>query len=90
TIEKIAQKRSRRLVAWKDTGGKWQGDMDVVKEQGGKGSAVYLLDYHDNIEPLKYTIYSDLDWNDDEKYAKNKLLKVLENWNKNNTHNKDE
>jgi len=81
-IEKIASKRSRRLVAWKDTGGKWQGDMDAVKAQGGQGSHIYSLDYHNTTEPLKYTMFSDIDWNDDEEYAKNKLLKVLENWKK--------
>ena len=79
-IDKIASKRSRRLVAWKDTKGEWQGDMDAVKAQSGQGSQIYSLDYHDSTEPLKYTIFSDIDWNDDEKYAKNKLLKVLENW----------
>ena len=82
-IEKIAQRRSRKLLAWKDTKGKWQGDMDVVKRQGERGSAIYELDYHDSTESLRYIMYSDLEWNDDEKYAKNKLLKVLEIWNKN-------
>lgn len=79
-IEKIAQKRSRRLVAWKNTKGEWEGDLEVVKQQGGKGSAIYLLDYHDKTEPLKYVMYSDCDWNDDEKYAKNRMLKILANW----------
>ena len=40
SIDKIAQKRSRRLVA----------------------------------------MWSDIDWDDNEKYAKEKLLKTLENW----------
>ena len=79
-IEKIASKRSRRLVAWKNTKGEWEGDMDAITAQGGQGSVIYSLDYHNSTEPLKYTMFSDIDWNDDEKYAKNKLLKVLENW----------
>jgi len=78
-IEKIAQKRSLRLVAWKQNG-KWQGDLEAVKMQGGKGDKIYIRDYHDTTEPLKYVMYSDLDWNDDEEYAKQQLLKVLENW----------
>ncbi len=79
-IEKIASRRSRRLIAWKDTKDEWQGDMEAVKAQGGKGSIIYCLDYYDGVEPLKYVMFSDIDWNDDEEYAKNKLLKVLENW----------
>ena len=75
SIEKLATKRSRKLVAWKENG-KWQGDMDVVKSQGGKGDFIYLMDYHDKTEPLKYEMFSDLDWDDDEKYAKNQLLKI--------------
>ena len=54
--------------------------MEIVKQQGGKGSHIYLLDYHDKTEPLKYVMFSDLDWNDDEEYAKNKMLKILQNW----------
>lgn len=80
SIEKTASKRSKKLVAWKNTKGEWEGDLDVVEQQGGKGSAIYLMDYHDKKEPLKYVMYSDLDWNDDEKYAKAKMLKILENW----------
>src|SRR3990167_4259079 len=64
SIEKIAQKRSMKLVAWKENG-VWQGDLDVVEQQGGKGDSIYL---------------SDCDWNDDEEYAKNKMLKIMENW----------
>jgi len=79
SIEKLAQKRSRRLVAWKEDG-EWQGDMEVVREQGGKGERIYILDYHDKTEPLTYTIFSDLDWDDNEEYAKQRLLRVLEKW----------
>lgn len=79
-IEKIASKRSRRLVAWKNEKGEWEGDKEAIKAQGGRGSAIYSLDYHDKTEPLKYDMWSDIDWNDDEEYAKNKLLKILENW----------
>lgn len=81
SIEKIAQNRSRRLVAWKNEKGEWEGDMEAVRLQGGRGDAIYSLDYHDKTEPLKYEMWSDIDWDDDEKYAKRKLLKVLESWN---------
>ena len=80
SIEKYAQKRSRKLVAWKNTKGEWEGDLEIAKQQGYKGSAIYLMDYHDKTEPLKYTMYSDCDWDDNEEYAKNKLLKTLSNW----------
>lgn len=78
-IKKIAQKRSLRLVAWKENG-KWTGDMKAVKTQGNKGDKIYLRDYHDTTEPLKYTMFSDLDWDDDEEYAKQQLLKILKDW----------
>lgn len=80
SIEKIAQKRSRKLVAWKNEKGEWEGDLEIAKQQGYKGSAIYLMDYHDKIEPLKYIMYSDCDWDDDEEYAKNKMLKIMANW----------
>lgn len=80
SIEKLASKRSRKLVAWKNEKGEWEGDLDVVKQQEGKGSSIYLLDYHDKKEPLKYVIYNDYDWNDDEEYAKNLLLKMVAKW----------
>lgn len=79
-IEKLAIKRSMRLVAWKNTKGEWEGDVEAVKSQGGRGDKIYIRDYHDKTEPLKYTMFSDIEWNDDEEYAKNQLLKVLENW----------
>ena len=79
-IEKVAQKRSRKLVAWKNEKGEWEGDQEVIKSQNGSGSRIYLLDYHEKTEPLSYTMFSDLDWNDDEKYAKEKLLKIMANW----------
>ena len=78
-IETIAQRRSMKLVAWKENG-VWCGDLDVVKEQGGKGDSIYLRYYHDKTEPLKYVMFSDCDWDDDEEYAKNKMLKILEIW----------
>ena len=79
SIEKTAQRRSMKLVAYKDLEGKWQGDLEAVREQGGKGDRIYLRDYHDKTEPLKYVMFSDCDWNDDEEYAKNKMLKIMEN-----------
>ena len=78
-IEKLATRRSLRLVAWKENG-KWVGDMEVVKSQGGNGDSIYVRDYHDTTELLKYVMYSDLNWDDDEEYAKNQLLKILEKW----------
>ena len=79
-IEKIAQKRSKRLVAWKNEKGEWEGDQEVIRSQNGSGSKIYLLDYHDKTEPIKYVMFSDCDWDNDERYAKNKMLKILENW----------
>ena len=86
-IEKIAQKRSKRLIAWKNEKGDWEGDLQTLKQFGDKmsdggytGSTLYIRDYHDKTEPLKYVMFSDCDWNDDEQYAKNKMLKILENW----------
>ena len=79
-IEKLAQRQSKKLIAWKNTKGEWEGDLDAVMKQGGKGDSIYLRDYHDKTEPLKYVMYSDFEWNDAEKYAKNKMLKVLETW----------
>ena len=81
-IKKLAQRRSLKLVAWKENG-KWQGDIEAVKAQGGRGDRIYERDYHDATEPLKYTMFSDLDWDDNEEYAKQKLLKVLKDWSKN-------
>lgn len=81
SIEKLAQKRSRKLVAWKNEKGEWEGNLEIAKEQGETGRFIYIIDYNDNkTELIKYEMFSDLDWNNNEKYAKNKLLKVLENW----------
>lgn len=83
-IEKIAQKRSRRLVAWKNEKGEWEGDQEVIKSQNGSGNQIYLLDYHDKTEPITKTLFSDL-WEEDakefgEKGEINKLLKNMANW----------
>ena len=81
-IEKLASKRSRRLVAWKENG-VWQGNKEAIERNGGGGgdnAQIYSLDYHDKTEPLKYTMFSDFDWNRSEKYARNILLEVLKNW----------
>lgn len=87
SIEKVAQKRSKRLVAWKNEKGEWEGDLETLKQFGDRtsdgnytGSALYIRDYNDKTEPLKYVMFSDCDWNDDEEYAKNKMLKIMENW----------
>ena len=81
-IEKYAQKRSRKLIAWKNEKGEWEGDMEAVKQHGNSGSQLYLLDYHDKTEPLTKTLFSDL-WEEDEKEfggQENKLLKIMANW----------
>jgi len=87
SIEKIATKRSTRLVAWKNEKGVWEGDLETLRQFGDRmsdgsytGSALYIRDYHDKTDLLKYVMFSDCDWNDDEEYAKNKMLKIMENW----------
>lgn len=87
SIETIAQKRSKRLVAWKNTKGEWEGDLETLKQFGDRnsngeytGTALYIRDYHDKTEPVKYVMFSDCDWNEDEEYAKNKMLKIMANW----------
>ena len=82
SIEKYAQKRSKKLVAYKDKDGNWQGDLEIVKQQGGKGDAIYLMDYHDKTEPITKTLFSDL-WEENEKEfggQEKELLKIMENW----------
>ena len=78
-IEKLATRRSLVLVAWKENG-KWKGNMEAVKAASGAGDKIVRWEYHDRTELLKYTMYSDLDWDDNEEYAKQKLLKVLKSW----------
>lgn len=81
-IEKYASKRSKKLVAWKNEKGEWEGDLQIVKEQGGKGSAIYLMDYNDKTEPLKKVLFSDL-WEENEKKfggQEQELLKMMESW----------
>lgn len=83
-IEVNAQKRSRKLVAWKNEKGEWEGDKEVIASQNGTGTHIYLLDYHDKTEPLKKVLFSDL-WEEGEKeYGKGsqekELLKIMENW----------
>jgi len=88
-IEKPAQKRSRRLIAWKNEKGEWEGDLETLAQFGDKnengeytGSSLYVRDYHDKTEPLKHTLFSDL-WEENEKEfggQEKKLLKIMENW----------
>jgi len=81
-IKKYATKKSKRLVAWKNTQGEWEGDLDAVQKHGDKGSAIYLMDYHDKTEPLKHTLFSDI-WEENEKEfggQEKELLNVMENW----------
>jgi len=90
-IEKYAQKRSRRLIAWKNPDGEWEGDLEALRQFGHKdsdgnyiGTSLYVIDYHDKTEPLKKVLFSDL-WEDNEKdfgkgSQEKELLKVLESW----------
>jgi hypothetical protein len=79
-VDNLAQRRSKKLVAYKDEKGNWQGDMEAVKVQGEKGSAIYLMDYHDKKEQLKYEVYSDIWQENGEEYSKKELLKVMQGW----------
>ena len=44
------------------------------------GRSIEKIAQKRSTEPLKYVMYSDCDWDDNEEYAKNKMLKILENW----------
>lgn len=89
SIEVSASKRSKRLIAWKNTKGEWEGDLETLKQFGDKnsngectGSALYVRDYHDKTEPVKHTLFSDL-WEENEKEfggQEQELLKIMENW----------
>lgn len=89
SIEVCASKRSKRLIAWKNPKGEWEGDLETLKQFGDKnsngeytGNALYVWDYHDKIEPVKYTLFSDL-WEENEKQfggQEKELLKIMENW----------
>jgi len=82
SIEKYATKRSKRLVAWKNEKGEWEGNKEIIESQNGRGQQIYLLDYHDKTEPLKHTLFSDL-WEENEKEfggQEKELLKIMENW----------
>lgn len=88
-IEKYAIKRSKRLIAWKNPEGEWEGDLETLKQFGDKnsngeytGSYLYVRDYHNKTEPLKHTLFSDL-WEENEKEfggQEQELLKIMENW----------
>lgn len=88
-VEVMASKRSKRLVAWKNPKGEWEGDLEILKQFGDKnsngeytGSALYVRDYHDKVEPVKHTLFSDL-WEENEKEfggQEAELLKIMENW----------
>lgn len=84
-IESINSRRSRKLVVFKNLKGEWEGEKDYLEDkewmsQYATGSSVYLLDYHDKTEPLKYDIFSDIWKEDGEEFSKNKLLKILATW----------
>ena len=86
-IEKYNSRRSRKLIVFKNEKGVWEGEEEYLKDKewmndNAKGSAVYVLGYHDKIEPVKHTLFSDL-WEEDEKEfggQEKKLLKIMENW----------
>lgn len=88
-IEVSASKRSKRLIAWKNTKGEWEGDLETLEQFGDKnsngeytGSALYVRDYHDKAEPVKHTLFSDL-WEENEKEfggQEQELLKIMKNW----------
>lgn len=89
SVETTAQKRSKRLIAWKNTKGEWEGDLETLKQFGDRnsngeyiGNALYIRDYHDKTEPVKHTLFSDL-WEENEKEfggQERELLKIMENW----------
>ena len=88
SIEKIAQKRSRKLIAWKNEKGEWEGDLETLKmygdigSKGYMGSSLYVRDYHDKVEPVTKTLFSDL-WEENEKEfggQEKELLKIMANW----------
>jgi len=82
TVEVSASRRSKKLVAWKNQKGDWEGDLEVAKCQGYKGSAIYLLDYHNKVEPVKHVLFSDI-WEENEKEfggQEKELLKIMRNW----------
>lgn len=81
-VEKPASKRSKKLIAWKNEKGEWEGDLEAIKQHGNSGSQLYLLDYHDKTEPVKHTLFSDL-WEENEKEfggQEQELLKIMANW----------
>lgn len=77
-----ASKRSKKLVAWKNPNGEWEGDLEIAKQQGYKGSAIYLIDYHDRVEPVKHTLFSDLYEENEKEFGgqEAELLKIMANW----------
>ena len=77
-----ASKRSKKLVAWKNPNGEWEGDLEIAKQQGYKGSAIYLMDYHDRVEPVKHTLFSDLYEENEKEFGgqEAELLKIMANW----------
>jgi len=79
-IEKLAQRQSRKLVAFKNTKGEWEGDLEAVKEHGEEGDLLFKRYYNNKTEPIKYVLFSDFEWKDAEEDAKNKMLEVLKNW----------
>ncbi len=84
-----ASKRSKRLIAWKNIKGEWEGDLEALKQFGDKNSNgeytssfLYDDDYHDKIEPVKHTLFS-VSWEKKEKEfggQEQELLKIMENW----------
>jgi len=61
----MPQRRSRKLVAYKNIKGEWEGDIEAIQSVGDKADAVYIMDYHSKKVLMYTTIFLD-EWNDKE------------------------
>ena len=59
----MSQRRRKKLVAFKNSEGEWEGDLEAVELYGGQGDALYLFDYHSKQKPVYTSVYRD-EWND--------------------------
>jgi len=58
----IPLRRSKKLVAFKNTKGEWEGDLEAVELHGGKGDSLYVLGYHPRQEIMYTSVFRD-EWN---------------------------
>ena len=76
-VDRIPQKRSRKLVAWKNTEGKWKGDLKAVEALKGKAykgnTKIYEIGYHSTEEVQHFPVYRS-DWGEDEKWELKKWI----------------